>query len=399
MLAIQQGWRWCSRCQVLVYSGFGNGICYDGQPHHLNDSGRYSVPMFAGEADRTVHRFAIATFLFRSVLPPEQGGAGILPWSHDLLNEVFVNHEYSIRNYWRRATFGLVDLQFDIVTHIYCPFEEFSQADANGRGGRDRTVEAARQYLRDNDISIDGYDHLIAVVPNTPTDAGATGQGGDIAFDLAGATLPFLQHEVGHTLGFQHAFGPFIPPPDVYGSLYNDAYCVMGYTGQQAHSAQEPPQFAGLTPADFWISERRISGASLWRHSEAFRLSGRATHVLDPLGGHVQIFGLCSNDARPMSQVAVVPRPRHQGQYVIAEYRPALGDDFGVTPQVVVHSIGANYVGDGRSEVSPAWLETTIPASPGAVANVDGVRFTVTAVSATPPESVEVNITLVPMPD
>lgn len=44
-MATQDGWRWCSRCQVLVYGGFGNGVCFDGEQHFLADSGPYSVPI------------------------------------------------------------------------------------------------------------------------------------------------------------------------------------------------------------------------------------------------------------------------------------------------------------------------------------------------------------------
>ena len=40
-MSIQTGWRWCSRCQVLVYGGYGNGVCFDDEAHYLNDSGPY----------------------------------------------------------------------------------------------------------------------------------------------------------------------------------------------------------------------------------------------------------------------------------------------------------------------------------------------------------------------
>lgn len=39
----QAGWRWCIRCQSLAWSGIGNGICHDGQPHDLSRSGQYSL--------------------------------------------------------------------------------------------------------------------------------------------------------------------------------------------------------------------------------------------------------------------------------------------------------------------------------------------------------------------
>jgi hypothetical protein len=41
---VQTGWRWCSRCQGLVFSGFSSGICWDEAPHELGGSGSYSVP-------------------------------------------------------------------------------------------------------------------------------------------------------------------------------------------------------------------------------------------------------------------------------------------------------------------------------------------------------------------
>lgn len=42
-MADQEGWRWCRRCQVLAYSGFGNGVCFDEEPHDFAGSGPYRV--------------------------------------------------------------------------------------------------------------------------------------------------------------------------------------------------------------------------------------------------------------------------------------------------------------------------------------------------------------------
>ncbi|WP_433472228.1 hypothetical protein ACQPZP_25455 [Spirillospora sp. CA-142024] len=39
----QQGWRWCGRCQALVYSGNGNGVCHDGEAHDFTGSVPYFV--------------------------------------------------------------------------------------------------------------------------------------------------------------------------------------------------------------------------------------------------------------------------------------------------------------------------------------------------------------------
>ena len=342
----------------------------------------------------TVHRYAVASFLFRQALP---GAVGDVPWGPAFLREVFVDHEYSVRNFWRRATLGLVDLEFDFLDVAAWTFDEYGQAGAQGRGGRNRTVEAARAFCKDNDIALDGYDHLVVVVPPGPTDAGATP--GDVAFDQATATLPFLQHEIGHTLRFQRAFGG--------NTDCGDPYCVMGYTGMQSHAIAAPPRFAARprNGTAFWRSERRPSAASLWRHLAAVKLSReRVSYVEGAPPASVRIAGLCATgtgdprspatDGDPRTIVAVVPRRGHPNQHLTVEYRPAVGDDAGVTPAVVVHSIGANFVGVGRDEVDPPWFEASLPPVVGAFADVLGYRFTVVAVSAAAPEWVEVRIQL-----
>ena len=134
--------------------------------------------------------------------------------------------------------------------------------------------------------------------------------------------------------------------------------------------------------------------------------NGRGQSHLSDLGKQkeVRIAGLCATgtgdprspatDGDPRTIVAVVPRRGHPNQHLTVEYRPAVGDDAGVTPAVVVHSIGANFVGVGRDEVDPPWFEASLPPVVGAFADVLGYRFTVVAVSAAAPEWVEVRIQL-----
>jgi hypothetical protein len=323
---------------------------------------------------------------------------GSLPWGRSTLNEVFMLHEASPRRFWNRATFGVVDLTFEVVTPTYWPFETYTQADAQGSGGRNRTLHAGRQLLKENGISLDGYDHFIAIVPPSPTDAGATGAGGDIAVDLAGATFGFLQHEVGHVLGFQHAFGPFIPPPSQFGSLYNDPYDVMGYTGTYARPATPPASIPASAAPRFSTSERPVSGASLWRHLDAFTWSRRAVDLpLDGFGrGSLRIHGLCTPGGST-PQVGVVVVPGQPGQVLTVEYRPDVEDDAGVVPGVVVHTLGVHPVAPGQSEDRPAWFEGRLDAAAGARLAVPDARLAVTVTGVNPGVHVDVEVSRLPI--
>src|SRR5215207_4212464 len=42
-MALQEDWRLCGICECLVYKGFGDGVCFDGNPHQLGNSGAYGV--------------------------------------------------------------------------------------------------------------------------------------------------------------------------------------------------------------------------------------------------------------------------------------------------------------------------------------------------------------------
>jgi len=298
-----------------------------------------------------------------------------------------------MRNYWRRASLGTLDLEFDFINSIAWIFDEHTQPEAQGQGGRNRTLDAARKFFADSDVAVNGYDHLVIVVPPMPIDWGATP--GDVVLEQIDIGLPGMQHEIGHTLGFMHAFGPY--EPDEYGSVYKDPYCVMGLTGIQSREGSPPtdPALARRPKAGagFWRSERRPSAAALWRHLAELKLSReRVTYVETPAPTAVRIFGLCSAGSSPMTILAVVPRRGHPQQFITVEYRPNVGDDSGVDPAVVVHSIGVNPVGAGHHEVDPPWYEGKIPLDVGAFMNVHDYRITLTAVSTTPLESVEVEI-------
>ena len=322
--------------------------------------------------------------------PPRADEEPHLQWPDELFHELFqASNGWSLRDYWRRASFGLLDLEFDLSIAHWWRFGDHTHAEFMGVDHeRSKILAAARQVVEDNGVSLSPYDAVIAFVHAPPCDAGAVG--GGAVFDQGGA-LDFYQHELGHVLGFQHSFGPFIPPPNPYGSLYNDPYCVMGYTGSQAHTIPVPAQFASvpIINPSFWSSDRRPAAASLYRRftgTPDFVTSGWVTHA-DP-GARLWVAAL-SEAENTTPVLAVLPLPASQNQLTI-EYRTQTGDDLGVTPGVVVHSLGAHDVGAGRGEVNPAWFETFIPAVVGASATVLGVHLEVMTVSTGSPGGVEI---------
>jgi hypothetical protein len=344
------------------------------------------------QPDQLRHRYAIATLLFRS---PEGSTTSAPPWDAELIDEIFFRDQFSAAQFWARCTRGLMDLSFEIVTPGWIPFDTFSWKDAQntGRGG---VVNAARRDLASDGIDLSGFDHLVVIVPNGPTDAGATGQLGDIALDELGG-LSFFQHEVGHTLGFQHAFGgPWVPGG---GNVYQDAYDVMGFTNLQRdpnggdHAVPVPGVDGGQTTPNFWRSDRRLSAASLYRGSERFALGGGVSQILGTQG-IAEIEGLCLDGGG--SVLATMDIPGHDSGVLAVEYRPAVGDDVGVGSNVVVHSIGVNQVNSPPlGEIRPVWFEGTLAPQVGGVLEVPscGRTVTITDVSAgDPPESVTVEV-------
>jgi hypothetical protein len=47
---LQEGWRWCKRCQGLAHSALGNGVCFDAEAHDYSESGHYLGPLEEGDA-------------------------------------------------------------------------------------------------------------------------------------------------------------------------------------------------------------------------------------------------------------------------------------------------------------------------------------------------------------
>jgi hypothetical protein len=155
---------------------------------------------------------------------------------------------------------------------------------------------------------------------------------------------------VGHVLGFEHSFGP--------GGPYADDYCVMGWTGAQDHAITMPHSFNGVTMlkgAEFWRSERVLSAAALYRYVGDFARSPRVMKI-DISEGSLVTLPALSLGHWGGELLAVVPS--EPGEFTI-EYRARWGDDEGIRPAVVVHSIGRRFW-DAGHEVNPVWFEAAI---------------------------------------
>src|SRR6266704_7102384 len=226
---------------------------------------RWGTNRFGGSMFPGTIRVAVLRFLWAPG-PPVPDQMPHLMWPQQLYDVIFWSpNGWSLRDYWQRVTFGLMDLQFDLDNVVWWRLDDRDQASLmHDRGG---IMAACRQAAEEGGHSLAGYDRVVAFVHAPPCDAGALSEFGDVVFDQ-NKTLEELQHEIGHLLGFQHAWGPQ--------GVYKDPYCVMGETGPFDHSIPPAPEAAGVTMLKpFWRSGRRVSAASLYRLFSSPSLGGR----------------------------------------------------------------------------------------------------------------------------
>ncbi|WP_329419989.1 hypothetical protein [Streptomyces sp. NBC_01268] len=276
---------------------------------------------------------------------------------------------WSLRDYWARSTFGLLDLQFTLSPGWAVLDRDQTQL----RDDRNGMIVACREATEAAGQSLAGFDHVACFVNPPPCNAGAAGSG-DLALDQAGS-LEFFQHEVGHLLGFEHAWGR--------GGAYADPYCVMGWTGTSSHAIDRPAEFADVVTLapDFWRSGRRPAAASLYRLfvRPEFGGSGSLTSgtggagafdrrvVHARFGTDATVAALTRAGDSPVLAVANLDG----GGVLTVEYRLPAGDDAGIgDPAVVVHTLGARSIGPGHHEVDPPWFETSFPPAVGLGATV-----------------------------
>jgi hypothetical protein len=230
-------------------------------------------------------------------------------------------------------------------------------------------VAACRQAAQDDGVQLGNYDHVIAFVHAPPSNAGADSVGGNAVFDQGGS-IPFFQHELGHVLGFEHAFGPTCGD-FLSGYAYHDDYCVMGFTGPQSHPLSTPLAYTKVTilGGGFWQSERRPAAASLYRWMED-ALKSETGFLRTDLSMPVVMRLVALSEARLHDPILVIAKTKLGD--ILIEYRVATGDDAGVAAAVVVHSLGRRRTMENESEDRPAWFEATVPAVNGKVASAAG---------------------------
>jgi hypothetical protein len=296
--------------------------------------------------------------------PPPASATPGFPWSPAFCRALFQDSNgWSLRDFWLRSSFGILNLDFDI--EFGNPYV-LDGLDANYLSGRRREcIDAVRQFMRERGLHVDGYDGFIALITPPPCNAGSL-PSREALFDQGGF-LEFFQHELGHVLGLAHAFGPDGGDSD-HETVYEDDWCVMGWTNPQSFTVPIPPEAASVVSplsGQFWQSGRRAAAATIYRwypseFSPWIRRFGFGERVV--IGAASAVAAIGSPDpARPL---AVLTLP--EGGELAIEYRVPTVDDRGLlTAAVVVHSIGRRDVGlmdNGHpfGEVNPIFLEGTL---------------------------------------
>ncbi len=296
-------------------------------------------------------RYAMIRYMWQ--IPEADAETGFFPWSDEMLRAIFTDQNgWSVKSYWERATLGLMTFDIDIYPLRVLPLLENGQQ--NNRGDCINLLKT--QAIADGiplelplgNINI--YDNVIAFILPPPSNAGASSVNGDALFDENGC-LEFYQHEIGHVLGFPHTWG--LDSDNNYGA-YNDDYDIMGNTFPYRHSIPAAPELAyQKLNENFWFSGRRLSAASLYRYIPSFASQPSIIRLSFPCETQVTLSGLAV--AEYNQPVLVVVATQH-GEILI-EYRPNMGDDIGVEPAIVIHSLDRRSVTPGASEIRPVFYE------------------------------------------
>jgi hypothetical protein len=281
-----------------------------------------------------------------------------------------------VNEYWRRATFGLIEMNIVFFPWRTLPGDQATLDKSGKDGGRSFVAGMVRAQAATDGVRLDQFDRVIALVHPPPGDRGAVRTGGDVVLDEIGPGsdtpmdwLEYFEHETGHLLGFDHAFGPSVNPKP-----YQDNFCVMGNTGSYRHPILPQPSLAEVAdtigPGNIWFSGRRLAAANLYRSVPAFAQTPGVTRMKR---GTVQRVHLIALSQASLGDPVLAVVTTGNGE-VTVEYRAKTGDDAGldVAPCLVLHSIGRrtpakDSMGRSPSEVNPIVLEGSCAASIGSV--------------------------------
>ena len=274
----------------------------------------------------------------------------------------------SVAGFWSASTLGLVDFDFEIF-----PFDDADTptlAHASHADGRGVVVDAARKQAA-QDVPLNEFGHLVVWVHPPPSDGGATGA--DALFDQNG-WHGFYCHEIGHTLGLIHPYGP--------GGVYDDPYCVMGSGGGGPLAAD--PLFEDLPlPDGFWNTACMASAATLfWRWENELSVRNMI-HPAD-WGSPFEVELTALSEAEEGDLILATVdvgndfdrNPRRtwpQSGTYLTEYRTATGWDRNIQPAIVIHSrdirpkpivrtTDVHHHPFRYGEVRPVYFEGTVPA-------------------------------------
>jgi hypothetical protein len=263
------------------------------------------------------------------------GAAAARPWPDHVFTDMFqAPNGHSVRDFWLRSTFGSTDIVFDIAP--WGVLQGRSQEEL--KDDRAAILSACRRQADRDGVPVAGYDHVIAFVHEPPANTGTVGA--DLVLNQS---VPPFHRQVGRLLGFGPALGS--------DGRSVDPYCVMGG------------------------GPCRVAAATLFRYDPAFRASARSvlTHPNRSGAPRTVCLHALSKTAPDEPAVAVVPASHGK---ITVEYRL----DAGLTPAIVVHSIGVRPAdAPDRLVRFEAWLE---PAA-GAETTVLGVRVAVLGTTST----------------
>ena len=203
-------------------------------------------------------------------------------------------------------------------------------------------------------INLNNFPRRVYVFPqNVCSSAGYGSSGGTPtrAWIFYCGTTDLYAHELGHNLGFRHAWTP--------GSEYGDKSDIMGQSG---HPLRQLNAANKITAG--WIPSARIQN-----------VNGAGVYTIDPTAATNSV----------IAQALVVPKPDTKDSYFISLRKP-LGYDSGL------YSTYQNQVSVHRGSTSsgmPTYLLATLGAGESFSDSVNGYRFSVASISTSATVSVE----------